>query len=206
MQSHFRIIKKDIDVDFSSKVIKKEVFAEAVDAGSLIEHARKLGETLILEAHVEAEGIRKKAFEEAKKAGQKEVAKEIFTVRAQIEKHLQKTEASIADMVETCIRKLLGELGKEELLALLVKKSLESLEKDNKVKLRVNPHTIDAFEVAIDSFAQHQLSEVEISVDESIAPEECLIEYNLGFMIVRAHEQVETVISIMRETMVLEKV
>ena len=65
MQSHFRIIKKDIDVDFSSKVIKKEVFAEAVDAGSLIEHARKLGETLILEAHVEAEGIRKKAFEEA---------------------------------------------------------------------------------------------------------------------------------------------
>lgn len=198
-KSPFRLIKKDIEFDPSVKVIKKDEYLVSLEASDLIAHARKLGETLILEAHAEADAIRKKAYEEGKENAEKEIAQTVFTVKKQIDQNLKKAEASIAEMVELCIRKLLGEFNQEQLLILLVRKSLESLEKDNKVKLWVHSHAIDAFEDALDFLEKDRaFSQIDVSIDDAIAEDTCLIEYNVGFMVIHAKEQVETVIGIMR--------
>jgi len=198
-KSPFRLIKKDIEFDPSIKVIKKNDYLISLEAEELISHAKKLGEVLILEAHGEADGIRKKAYDEGKKEAEKEVVQTIFTVKNQISQNLKKAEASMAEMVEVCVRKLLGEFSQEQLLILLVRKSLEAVEADNKVKLWVHPHAIDAFEEALDFFEKNRaFSQIDVSIDDAMAEDTCLIEYNVGFMVIHAKEQVETVIGIMR--------
>jgi type III secretion protein L len=200
MQSPFRIIKKEIDFNPGKKVIKKADFSQFLEAQDLLNHARDLGKSLIADANNEAESIRQKAYEEGKKNAGKELNEFIFSTKKHIDDITQKTAATLSEMVEVCVRKLLGEFTQEQLLVLLVKKSLEPLERDNKVKLWVHPASIDTFEDSLDFIFQNKgFSLGEVAIDETIAVDECLVEYNIGFLVVKATEQIETVIEIMKE-------
>ncbi len=130
---------RDISIEPTTKVVKKEVYAKYMEADELVS-----------KAYDEAKQIQKmssarykKQKQDAKMAGLEEAKieldKKMIDLSNKAIENLKGIEQSVADVVSCCVKSIIGDIDNERLIAKVVAKKIVDLQQGKSFTVTVNP-------------------------------------------------------------------
>jgi flagellar assembly protein FliH len=153
---------------------------------------------LLLKAH--AEGVKEGEEKERARAverlveEQNKISAAVEQFQSQVTQYYSRTELEVVQLAMAIASKILQRetLADPALVAKLAKAVLDKLHQNTKVRVRVHPRDVDNWRTY---FSRHNDKQVPIEVlgDESVGPENCFLETELGATQVGAEAQLKEV-------------
>ena len=173
-----------MEISDPRKVIKKEVFAAAVEAQSIVEAARREAEKLLDDAQKQ----RNQIHEEAQRAGYEEGLtrwnETILQASEAQDRLLKDSEQSLVRLSVRVAEKIIGERlrSSPDAIVDIVREVLKSIRSEKALIIQVNPDHVETLRQSIDRL--HDLLEngcqIKIVSNSAISAGGCIVESELG--------------------------
>src|SRR5262245_41913491 len=166
------------------KVIKKGVFAAAVDAQSIVEAARREADQLIQEAQKEREQIREEAEQAGYEEGLTRWNETILQAMEAQDRLLKSSEQALVRLAVRVAEKIIGERlrSSPDVIVDIVREVLKSIRSEKALMIQVNPDQAETVRQSIHRL--HDLLEngcqIKIVPNAAISAGGCIVESELG--------------------------
>ncbi|MDR0595190.1 MAG: HrpE/YscL family type III secretion apparatus protein [Puniceicoccales bacterium] len=188
----------------AGKVLKWSEYASIVSAKKLLSDAKAEGVDIIKQAHAERDVIvlaakdeaekivekAKKTYESEKKrgyndgitSGKEEMADQMMELATKSADSIAKLEKDVIDIVARAIKKILGDVNKNELIASVVKNALKMVKTQKQAVLKVCPSEVSFLRDRVDELTKDtpSIEFLDIVSDAHLSPGSCLLETDLG--------------------------
>lgn len=181
MGTIFRLTEKKLSPAAGTKVIKAREMDTFLESNRILEEAQVQAKKILEEAHIVYEERKQEGYEDGLMEGKLEHAEKIMeTVLSSVE-FIETIETTIVDIVGSSIRKVLGEIDKEELIVSVVRQALHNVRNQQKVIIRVALEDEKAVTEALALMVQTKAQGfIDIVPDSRLKHGACILESELG--------------------------
>ena len=179
MDTLFRLKQKDLPAPAAGvKVVAAEDAAELARAGELIAAAQAQAKAILEKAEADYQARYEAGYADGIEMGRMENAEKMMeTVLASVE-FIEGIEGTVVDVVMQSVRKILGEMNREDRIRAIVKTALANVRGQQKVTVRVAPSDEPIVSEAL--AAQTAGSFLTVVADARLEPDSCILESDLG--------------------------
>lgn len=169
-------------IDPDKQILKSEEYAEYLEAGQVIEVAKKRAEQILEEAKEAYEEERKRGFAQGMEEGNEKISSLMIDTIDKTVKNFEEFENDVIEVVVQALKKILGELDKQDLIRRVVSSALETVRSQKKVTLLVSPNQVQLMRDELnDILAQFPtISFIDVASDRRIEDGGCILETEMG--------------------------
>ncbi|MDE6432482.1 MAG: HrpE/YscL family type III secretion apparatus protein [Opitutales bacterium] len=196
-----KLEKFDVKV---GKILKKQDYAATISAKAIVSEAEKEKESILNSADAESAKIIASAKEEAEKivtdakavyesekergyadgmaSGKTEMANQLMALATKNADSFAKMEKDVTDVVVRAIKKIIGDVDKNELITNVVKNALKMIRSQKQATLKVAPSEAAFLREKVTELMKDtpNLEFLDIVSDAHLNPGSCLLETDLG--------------------------
>lgn len=183
MGSMFQLTASTITVRPDTRIIKTEDIAKLHEASDIVEAAKKRAEQILAEAQSDIERMRQQGYEEGREEGRLEHSEKLMETVLQSVEFIENIEATIVDVVNQAIRKVIGDIDDKERIVRIVRTALASVRNQQQVTVRVAPTDEGAVSEALSAMLTSvpgSPSFLNVVADSRLEPNSCILESELG--------------------------
>jgi type III secretion protein L len=169
-------------VDEAEKVVKRTLNDAREEAKKIINEAKKEAETIIKNSKEAFEEERKKGHAKGLEEGKQAHADLMLEIASKKLQEYEKFESSIINIVMRSIRRILGDMNKDEVIAAVVRNSLSMIRNQKSVVVRVSPENAPRVREAIQPMggSGENAVQYEVMADGRLGDDDCVIETETG--------------------------
>lgn len=161
-----------------TKVLKREDYAQLIAATEIIEAAKRRAAEIEKRAQESYAERYDAGYADGLEAGKLENMEKVMeTVLASVE-FIENIESTVVSVVMESVRKVIGELDREDRVRAIVSTALSNVRGQQKVTIRVAP--VDEPVITKALAAETAGSFVRVVADARLQPESCILESDLG--------------------------
>ncbi|MDR3273972.1 MAG: HrpE/YscL family type III secretion apparatus protein [Puniceicoccales bacterium] len=186
-----KVLKRN---EYSSIVSAKQIVADAnAERDGIIKQAQAEHNAIILAANEEKKKIideakatyeseKKRGYEDGLSSGKEEMADQLMELATKSAESITKLEKDVIDVVARAIKKILGDVDKNELIASVVKNALKMVKSQKQAVLKVSPSEVSLLRDHIDELTRDtpSIEFLDIVSDAHLSPGSCLLETDIG--------------------------
>jgi type III secretion protein L len=190
-----------MDISDPRKVIKKGVFAAAVDAQSIVEAARREADQLLKEAQKQRDQVRAEAHRAGYEEGLTRWNESIIQANEAYDRQLKASEQALVRLAVRIAEKIIGQhlQSSPEAFLDIVREVLKSVRSERGLTIQVNPDQAETLRQSIHRL--HDLlddgCQIKILPNASISPGGCIVESEFGVI----DAQLETQLKCLEEAL-----
>jgi type III secretion protein L len=180
--------------EYSSMVTAKELIRDAkVECDAIIEQARAERDKIISAAEAKAKTIvsdakatyeseKKRGYDDGIASGKEEMANQLMELATKSAESFTKLEKDVIEVVARAIRKILGDVDKNELISSVVKNALKMVRSQKQAVLKVSPSDARFLRDRVCELTKEtpSIEFLEVVSDNHLEPGSCLLETDLG--------------------------
>ena len=172
----------DFQLAPGTRVIKASEYAELQDAEKIIEAANQQAELILQNAREVYEEQKKKGYEEGIQSARIDQADQMFKMVSRSIEYLAGLEGTLANILMSGIRRILGQFDEQEMVISLVKNALQHVRHEKSVTVRVPPTQFAVVQARTSEIlADYRgVGFIDVVADERLKTGDCIIESELG--------------------------
>ncbi len=165
-----------------ASVIKARDAKMLGDADALLNDAQRTANEIIENAKVHFETERARGFKEGCAAAELDAVDRLVSEHRQLDRKLGEVEADLAQLVSTCVRKILSSFSDTELAEDVVRNALTEMRRENKVQIRLPQALMAAFQSRVTGLveAYPEIELIDLIEDASLTPPNVIVESFIG--------------------------
>ncbi|MDR1255414.1 MAG: HrpE/YscL family type III secretion apparatus protein [Puniceicoccales bacterium] len=186
-----KVLKRN---EYATIVSAKKLIADAkVERDSIVKKAQSERDAIILDAEKKAEKIvndakatyeseKKRGYEDGMSSGKVEMADQLMELATKSADSFTKLEKDVIDVVARAIKKILGDVDKNELITSVVKNALKMVKSQKQAVLKVSPTEASFLRDRVDELTKDtpSIEFLDIVSDNHLPQGSCLLETDLG--------------------------
>ncbi len=181
----FRLNSQQIRLAPDTKIIKAKDYQLFLQAQDIIDKAEEKARAIEEEAQKAYEEKVKQGYEEGLLEGRMEYGEKMLDTTMAAIDYLEGLEEKLVKTVNLAVRKVIGEIDKDELITKIIKNALLHVHSQQKVLLKVSSQDEEAvrshLELLLKS-APGSLSYIDVAVDPRMNQGDCVLESELGLL------------------------
>lgn len=182
MSELFRIVKDSLEAAPGTQILRSEDYAALMDAKQIIEHAQQEAARIREEAKEAFAAEKKRGYEEGVEEGKEKMSELMIESAEKSVQHFEKFENDLIDVVMQAIDKIIGGIDRDELTIKTVKKSLDLVRTQQKVRIIVAPDQVKMVREQVDSLLIDfpGIRFIEVEGDARVGSGGCKLESPMG--------------------------
>ncbi|MDR2892009.1 MAG: HrpE/YscL family type III secretion apparatus protein [Deltaproteobacteria bacterium] len=197
MANLFRIDAEGIFASPGTRLIKAAAWANYCAADKLVEEARVYAQDMRrkAEAGFEAEKIR--GYEQGVLEGRQEHAEQVMDTVLKAIEYVDGLEKGVSALVGEALRKILGSLPPEELMAGVVRQSLSLVRGQKQVVLRVSPLDEEVVKARLADILREysSIAFVDVQADGRLERGACTLQSEMGIIDAGVETQIRAIVN-----------
>lgn len=188
--------KSTFTVEAESSVVSAEDSSALASAESIIAAAEAEAEQIKAAATKAYEEERAKGYEKGIADGKQEILMQKLDLVQESVKYMSTIENKVADIVLSALKKCIAEIGDDELVVQIVKKSMQAVVRtQHEIAIRVSPEMVPVVRSRIDTLSKDFPSVVKMDVvsDERLQNTACIVETEAGIVEASVDGQLEAI-------------
>ena len=197
MATLFRIDSAGISTSPDTRLIKAAEWANYRAAAEIAEEARAYARNLRREAEEALEAEKRRGYEQGILEGRQEHAEQIMdTVLKSIE-YIEGLEKGISTLVGEALRRILGAMPPEDLMAGVVRQSLALARGQKQVVLRISPADEKTVNARLADILREysSIGFVDVQTDGRLAQGSCILQSEMGIIDAGVETQIQAIIN-----------
>jgi len=189
-------IKKDVfELPGDRGVIKASEYREAVEAGEVLEKARREAERILEEARGAYEAEKKRGYEEGLEEGKGDIVERMMETVGKTVDYFATVEQTLCDIVLEAVNKIVGELDDGELVLKIVRNALRLVRNQKQVTLRVAQEDLDNVRKRIQEIMGDfpGIDFIDVTPDSRLRANGCVLESEIGVVDASLDVQLEAI-------------
>jgi len=168
----------DLAISGGDGVIKASEMAALDEAHSVLRAAEDRAIEIVQEAEAAYQREKERGYVEGRELARKQAFARALSEQAYLEHKLQELERGLADVVKTCMRKILGSFDDTALVESMTRTALQKMHEDSPLQIHLPPGLIDSFQPVAarlgSSFPKFQ--SIELVEDRELAAPDFVLE------------------------------
>jgi len=197
MASLFRIDPAGIAVFPGARLIKAAEWANWQEARDIVAAARQEAERLRLEGEAAFAAEKERGYAQGLLEGRSEHAEQMMDTVLKSIDYIEGLEKGISSLVGEALRKILGSLPPEELIAGVVRQSLALVRGQRRVILRVSPEDEGPLRSRLEEILREysSIGFVDLQADSRLARGACTLQSDMGVIDAGVETQIRAIIN-----------
>ena len=165
-----------------TRILRAQEYANFLEAQNVLDCAQKQAQVIQEQAKEAYEARRKEGYDDGVMEGQMQQAEKMLETGMQAVEYLEGLERQIVEVVTTAVRKIIGELDREDLIVRVVRKALDQVRGRQRVVIRVSPEDEPKVREAFAAMLSHGSSSsgYELVADQRMKRGDCMLESEMG--------------------------
>ena len=197
MANLFRIDSAGVSASPDTRLIKADAWANYRAAETIVEEAHAYAQDMRRKAEEAFEAEKQRGYDQGVLEGRQEHAEQIMdTVLKSIE-YIEGLEKGVSTLVGEALRRILGSLPPEDLMAGVVRQSLALVRGQKQVVLRVSPADEEAVKVRLADIMREysSIAFVDVQADGRLARGACTLQSEMGIIDAGVETQIRAIVN-----------
>jgi len=197
MANLFRIDSAGVSASPDTRLIKADAWANYRAAETIVEEAHAYAQDMRRKAEEAFEAEKQRGYDQGVLEGRQEHAEQIMdTVLKSIE-YIEGLEKGVSTLVGEALRRILGSLPPEDLMAGVVRQSLALVRGQKQVVLRVSPADEEAVKARLADIMREysSIAFVDVQADGRLARGACTLQSEMGIIDAGVETQIRAIVN-----------
>ena len=197
MASLFRIDAAGVSASPDTRLIKAAAWADYCAAEKIVTEARAQVQEMRRQAEEAIEAEKRRGYEQGVLEGRQEHAEQIMETVLKAIEYVEGLEKGVSALVGEALRKILGALPPEEIMAGVVRQSLALVRGQKQVVLRVSPLDEEAVKARLEDILREysSIAFVDVQTDGRLARGACILQSEMGIIDAGVETQIRAVVN-----------
>lgn len=171
-----------LELDPGSKVLKADDYVVYLEAQEIIKAARQQAADITEEARSAYEQEKKRGYQDGLAESKAEQTDHMLKVVSRTINYLSDIENTLANILLSGVKKIIGEFDQEELAISLVKNALQHVRNEKHVTIRIPPAQYSAVQARLSSIlAEYKgVGFIDLVADPRLSAGDCIMESEIG--------------------------
>ncbi len=174
--------KGQITIDPSTRVLKAEDYSLFLEAQDIIVMANEQADGIIDDAEKAYQQERERGYQDGLDVSKIEQAEQMLKVVSRTINYLSDVEKSLADILLSGVKKIIGEFDQEQLAVNLVRNALQHVRNEKQVTIRIPPSQYNMVKAKLNSIlADYKgVGFIDLVADPRLSTGDCIMESEIG--------------------------
>jgi type III secretion protein L len=197
MATLFRIEATGVSASPDTRLIKAAAWANWCEAEKLVEEARVYAQNMRRDAEEAFAAEKQRGYEQGVLEGRQEHAEQIMDTVLKAIDYIEGLEKGVSALVGEALRKILGSLPPEDLMAGVVRQSLALVRGQKQVVLRVSPLDEEAVKARLGDILREyaSIAFVDVQADGRLARGACTLQSEMGIIDAGVETQIRAIVN-----------
>lgn len=197
MASLFRIDSAGVSASPDTRLIKAAAWANYCAAEKIVKEAEVYAHTMRREAGEAFEAEKQRGYEQGVLEGRQEHAEQIMDTVLKAIEYVEGLEKGVSALVGEALRKILGSLPPEELMAGVVRQALALVRGQKQVVLRVSPLDEEAVKARLNDILREYsaIAFVDVQSDGRLDRGACTLQSEMGIIDAGVETQIRAIVN-----------
>lgn len=171
-----------LNVDPSCRVMKAKDYATYLEAEQIINTAREQARQIAEQAKEAYEQEKERGYEDGLDESKVEQAEQMLKVVSRTINYLSDVEQTMADILLSGVKKIIGEFDQEQLAVSLVRNALQHVRNEKQVSIRIPPSQYNMVKARLnDILADYKgVGFIDLVADPRLSTGDCIMESEIG--------------------------
>ena len=171
-----------LNVDPSCRVMKAKDYATYLEAEQIINTAREQAQQIAEQAKEAYEQEKLRGYQDGLDESKVEQAEQMLKVVSRTINYLSDIEQTMADILLSGVKKIIGEFDQEQLAVSLVRNALQHVRNEKQVSIRIPPSQYNMVKARLnDILADYKgVGFVDLVADQRLSTGDCIMESDIG--------------------------
>ncbi|WP_067518761.1 HrpE/YscL family type III secretion apparatus protein [Endozoicomonas ascidiicola] len=171
-----------LELDPSCKVLKANDYVEYLEADEIMQAAHQQAEKIKEEARQAYEDEKKRGYKEGMTKAREDQTDHMLKVVSRTINYLSDIEDTLANILLSGVKKIIGEFNQEELAVNLVKNALQHVRSEKHVTVRIPPAHYSAVQARLNEIlADYKgVGFIDLVADPRLSAGDCIMESEIG--------------------------
>jgi type III secretion protein L len=187
--------KEGFAISPDCRVLKRQQYAEYCAATEIVSAAQEEADRIISEAKTSAESLKEEGYQDGLMEGKMEMAEQMMDNVANAVEYFAAIESKVINIVMKGVKKVVGTIPSEELIASVVKNALAATRNQKQVTIRVCPEELEVVKKQLDGIITEYpgMTFVDVQADSRLNPGGCILESEMGTVDASVDVQIEAI-------------
>ena len=171
-----------LNVDPSCRVMKAEDYTTFLEAEQIINTAKKQAQQIVEQAKEAYKQEKLRGYQDGLDESKVDQAEQMLKVVSRTISYLSDVEQTMADILLSGVKKIIGEFDQEQLAVSLVRNALQHVRNEKQVSIRIPPSQYNMVKARLnDILADYKgVGFVDLVADQRLSTGDCIMESDIG--------------------------
>lgn len=171
-----------LELDPKCKVLKADDYVVYLEAQEIIKAAQQQAAETADEARKAYEHEKKRGYQDGMAESKAEQTEHMLKVVSKTINYLSDIEDTLANILISCVKKIIGEYNQEDLALSLVKNALQHVRNEKHVTIRIPPAQYSAVQARLNTIlAEYKgVGFIDLVADPRLSVGDCIMESEIG--------------------------
>ncbi|OED44866.1 hypothetical protein ACH42_06420 [Endozoicomonas sp. (ex Bugula neritina AB1)] len=182
MATPFILNTRQMNIDPACNVLKGEDYAIYLEAQEIIQTAQEQAAEIIVQAKEAYEEEKVRGYQDGVDESKIDQSDQMLKVVSRTINYLSEVEQSLADILLSGVKKIIGEFDQEQLAVNLVKNALQHVRNEKQVTIRIPPSQYNMVKAKLnDILAEYKgVGFIDLVADQRLSTGDCIMESEIG--------------------------
>lgn len=173
---------RQLNIDPSCNVLKAEDYALYLEAQDIIQQAQQQAAGIAEEAKTAYQQEKARGYQDGVDESKVDQADQMLKVVSRTITYLSEIEQSLADILLSGVKKIIGEFDQEQLAISLVRNALQHVRNEKQVTIRIPPSQYNMVKARVnDILAEYKgVGFIDLVADQRLSTGDCIMESEIG--------------------------
>lgn len=200
MENYFRI-ETNVTILPDTKIIKAEALNNIYAADDLLEKTEERRQQILADAEAKYHSEKQRGYDEGIELAKQDKLNAINVANMRLAEFTKKIEASVGEIVQSILARVLGQFEKKEVLISLIENTIKDYTRSNKIRVMVKPEHAEYLNTHLERLIEdHPVIEfVEVVPDYSVDEGDCVVDTQSEMIFVSLEQQLTAIGEMMKE-------
>ena len=171
-----------LNVDPSCRVMKAEDYATFLEAEQIINTAKEQAQQIVEQAKEAYEQEKQRGYQDGLDESKVDQADQMLKVVSRTINYLSDVEQTMADILLSGVKKIIGEFDQETLAINLVRNALQHVRNEKQVSIRIPPSQYNMVKARLNEILTDYkgVGFVDLVADQRLSTGDCIMESEIG--------------------------
>ena len=197
MAKLFRIDSAGVSASPGARLIKAAEWANYCEADKIVEEARAYAENMRRKAEEDFKAEKLRGYKQGVMEGRQEHSEQILDAVLKSIEYIEGLEKGVSALVGEALRKILGALPPEDLMAGVVRQSLALVRGQKQVALHVSPADEEAVKARLSEIMREysSIAFVDVHTDGRLDRGACILQSEMGIIDAGVETQIRAIVN-----------
>ena len=171
-----------LSIDPSCRVMKADDYATFLEAEQIINAAREQARQIAEQAKEAYEQEKQRGYQDGLDESKVDQADQMLKVVSRTINYLSDVEQTLADILLSGVKKIIGEFDQEQLAVSLVRNALQHVRSEKQVSIRIPPSQYNMLKARLNDILSDYkgVGFVDLVADQRLSTGDCIMESEIG--------------------------